>query len=86
MTIGFYRNAKRGLAFLCAILMLVCCFGSIAVADSGTGYYLVGSMNDWTVGADYQLEANPGASGEYWITLNLNAGDEFKIVKGNKEN
>mgnify|MGYP002624515317 CR=1 FL=1 len=81
MTIGFYRNAKRGLAFLCAVLMLVCYFGSIAVADNEPGYYLVGSMNGWAVNADYKLTQNTGATvTEYMITLDLAENAEFKVV------
>ena len=44
------------------------------------GYYLVGNMNGWTPDSKYKLTANPGAEGEYMITLYLDADDEFKIV------
>ena len=44
------------------------------------GYYLVGNMNGWTPDSKYKLAENPGASGEYMITLYLDADDEFKIV------
>ena len=44
------------------------------------GYYLVGSMNGWAPNEKYKLAANPGASGEYMITLYLDADAEFKIV------
>ena len=44
------------------------------------GYYLVGNMNGWTPDSKYKLTENPGASGEYMITLYLDADAEFKIV------
>jgi hypothetical protein len=44
------------------------------------GYYLVGNMNGWTPDSKYKLTENPGAEGEYMITLYLDADDEFKIV------
>lgn len=44
------------------------------------GYYLVGNMNGWAPNEKYKLAANPGAEGEYMITLYLDADDEFKIV------
>ena len=42
-------------------------------------YYLVGSMNEWSINEQYKLEANPGAEGEYMITLYLEAGAELKV-------
>ena len=50
-------------------------------------YFLVGNMNDWTASADYQLTRNEGAADieEYMITLDLEAGAEFKVVKGAQE-
>ena len=83
---GSLKTAKRGLSLLIALLMLFGMFGmvgSTAKAD-GAGYYLVGSMNGWAVNADYQLTQNSGAAAtEYWITLDLAAGAEFKIVYSN---
>ena len=79
---GSLRTAKRGLSMLIALLMLLGMFGmvgSTAKAD-GAGYYLVGTMNGWAVNETYQLTENPGQTGEYWITLDLAAGAEFKIV------
>ena len=91
---GFYRKAKRALSFVFALFMLVGLFGGVASADTAephetrgaSDYYLVGSMNGWAVNETYKLSANPGASGEYWITLDLAAGAEFKITNGNKTN
>ena len=91
---GFYRKAKRALSFVFALFMLVGLFGGVASADTAephetrgaSDYYLVGSMNGWNVNETYKLSANPGASGEYWITLDLAAGAEFKITNGNKTN
>ena len=80
---GSLRTAKRGLSLLIALFMLFGMFGmvgSTAKAEAGVGYYLVGSMNGWAVNETYQLTENPGQTGEYWITLDLAAGAEFKIV------
>ena len=48
-------------------------------------YYLVGSMNEWTPGEAYKLEANPENEAEFMITMEFAAGAEFKVVKGEKE-
>ena len=80
---GSLRTAKRGLSLLIALFMLFGMFGmvgSTAKAEAGAGYYLVGSINGWAVNETYQLTENPGQTGEYWITLDLAAGAEFKIV------
>ena len=51
-----------------------------APADN-SGYYLVGSMNDWTVDSSYKLTPVEGTYGsEYSISLDLYASDQFKIV------
>ena len=50
------------------------------IAAEKIGYYLVGNMNGWAPNEKYKLAANPGAEGEYMITLYLDAGAEFKIV------
>ena len=42
-------------------------------------YYLVGTMNEWTVAEQYKMTANPEAEGEYMITLDMAAGEEFKV-------
>ena len=83
---GSLRTAKRGLSLLIALFMLFGMFsmtGTAAKADAGAGYYLVGSMNGWAVNETYQLTENPGQAGEYWITLDLAANAEFKIVYSN---
>lgn len=48
-------------------------------------YYLVGSMTNWGLNADYQLTKNMENDAEYMISLTLLAGDEFKIVKSDGE-
>ena len=80
---GSLRTAKRGLSLLIALLMLFSLVGSAAFADAGTGYYLVGTMNGWAVNEAYQLTENPEQDGEYWITLDLEAGMEFKVKDAN---
>lgn len=46
------------------------------------GYYIVGSMNGWTVGdADYKMVQNAGADHEYMkVAVPLTNTDQFKIV------
>ncbi len=54
--------------------------GEIPVTEPD--YYLVGSMNSWEITEGYKLEANAAAEGEYMITLDFEAGAEFKIKSG----
>ena len=41
-------------------------------------YYLVGTMNNWTISGDYKLSAN-GDTGEYMITVSLPANTQLKV-------
>ena len=75
---------KKAASLLLALIMVFGMIGSVAAADSNV-YYLIGTMTDWSVNADYQLTENPNAPGEYQITVDLPANAEFKVVKGNKE-
>ncbi|MBR5968476.1 MAG: hypothetical protein IK001_07765, partial [Lachnospiraceae bacterium] len=43
-------------------------------------YYVVGSMNNWTVSEAYELTASTSSSGEYSGSVALAAGDEIKVV------
>ena len=45
------------------------------------GYYLAGSMNNWTPTATEELKPNTGAEGEYMLTLDMTANTEIKVVK-----
>ena len=45
-------------------------------------YYLVGTMNDWTISGDYKLSAN-GDTGEYMITVSLPANTQLKVKGSN---
>ena len=65
----------RNKIFSLLVLLMTAATGAWA-----QGYYLVGSMNGWAPNEKYKLAANPGASGEYMITLYLDADAEFKIV------
>ena len=44
-------------------------------------YYVVGSMNNWTVSEAYELTANPNNPGEYSGSVALSADDEIKVVR-----
>ncbi len=65
----------RNKIFSLLVLLMTAATGAWA-----QGYYLVGTMNGWAPNEKYKLAANPGASGEYMITLYLDADAEFKIV------
>ncbi len=50
-------------------------------------YYLVGTMTDWKVNAEYQLTKNEEAQGEeYTLTTDIAEGAELKVVKAKGEN
>ena len=49
--------------------------------DVADGYYLVGSMNNWTPSAAYRFETNPSNSTEYMLSTTLTAGQELKVVQ-----
>ena len=44
-------------------------------------YYVVGSMNNWELSADYKLAANPAQDGEYMKRFTFAANDELKVRK-----
>ena len=68
-------NNMRNKIFSLLVLLM-----TAATSTWAEGFYLVGSMNGWAPNEKYKLAANPGASGEYMITLYLDADAEFKIV------
>ena len=45
------------------------------------GFYLVGSMNEWTAAAAYLFTVNPENENEYALDVNLTEGDELKVKK-----
>ena len=48
-------------------------------------YYLVGTMTDWAVSEDYELTPDNDNAGQYKITKDFAANDEFKIVMSTDE-
>ena len=68
-------NDMRNKIFSLLVLLM-----TAATSTWAEGYYLVGTMNGWAPNEKYKLAANPGAEGEYMITLYLDADAEFKIV------
>ena len=44
------------------------------------GYYLVGTMNNWTPSKEYQFSTNPDNAAEYVLTTTLAEEDAFKVV------
>lgn len=57
--------------------------GEVTPSDPVEEYYLVGSMNEWEVSADYKLTRNTAAEGnEYKIDITLTEGNQEMKVKG----
>ena len=57
--------------------------GEVTPPDPVEEYYLVGSMNEWVVSADYKLTRNTAAEGnEYKIDITLTEGNQEMKVKG----
>jgi len=52
----------------------------VLVMESEPEYYLVGSMNGWTINEAYQFAVNPAAEGEYMLATTLTEGDEIKVT------
>ena len=52
-------------------------------AEPVINYYVVGSMTSWKIDEDYLMTLNEGAEGveEYKLTVELENGDEIKVVK-----
>jgi len=45
-----------------------------------TGYYLLGTMNEWTPMREYMFTQNPENDAEYLFTMTLAENDEFKVA------
>ncbi len=54
--------------------------GKVTVTAPETAYYLVGSMNEWSVDETYKFVPNPENNSEYMLPITLAEGDEFKAV------
>lgn len=58
--------------------------GSVTVASKDPvedGFYLVGTLNDWTPAEAYKFGPNPSNSSEYMLETTLEVGKEIKVVK-----
>jgi hypothetical protein len=80
--IGF-KLAEAGVVqviYTAEVFKLVGNFVTDAPQTLDNGYYLVGSMNDWTPAAEYFLVQNPENEAEYELDINLNVNDEIKVV------
>ena len=53
---------------------------SVIVPTLEDGYYLVGTMNNWTPAAEYKLAANTENKGEYFLERTFVAEEAFKVV------
>jgi hypothetical protein len=45
-----------------------------------TGFYLVGSFNEWKPAAEYHFEGNPDNPVEFILQVTLSVGDKIKVV------
>lgn len=50
------------------------------------GFYLVGTINNWTPAAEYHLVANPDNAAEFMVTATLAEGDGIKICNVANDN
>ena len=50
------------------------------VPTLANGFYLVGTMNEWTPAAEYHFTGNPENNAEFMLTATLAEGDELKVV------
>lgn len=66
-----------------ALLAAICAVqtGALTEEEANAGYYLVGSMNNWSVSSAYHFSLNPADAGEYMIAgCALTTADEFKVI------
>lgn len=70
-------------------LLVICALFVAAAGINATDYYLVGSMTEWNkiVEAKYTFVLNEKAVGvtEYMLTIDLTAGDKFKVISDTDE-
>ncbi len=82
---------KKAISLLLSAALLLGCFASAMISASAAtkltpGYYVVGSMNNWTLDKSFQMrrEADDrgGDAGAYYVLSGvwLNDGDELKVV------
>lgn len=76
---------KKVVSLMIAAVLLLCCFTVTGVSVSAVakpipGYYVVGTMNNWTLDKNYLMQ--PSYFGNHYALLQfpLNAGDELKVV------
>ena len=54
--------------------------GAYVESALANGYYLVGTMSQWTPAAENLFAENTETEGEYQLDINLAAGDSVKVV------
>ena len=52
----------------------------VMLPEPEVNYYLVGSMNEWTVNEAYMFAANPATEGEYMLETTLTEGATLKVT------
>ena len=84
------KHFKRPLSIILAVLMVISVFiavPTVASAEPGgasVDYYIVGTMNNWTVSDAYKLTVNPNNSAEYLFQdLSVSANTELKVKDSN---
>ena len=55
--------------------------GGEPIVTPEDGYYLLGTINEWTPVAAYLFTVNPANANEYFLNVTLAAGDKFKVAK-----
>ena len=76
---------KKVLSLLLSVLILMSCFVVMAVSSNAAtkpipGYYVVGSMNNWTLDKNYLMQKSYFDNHYELLQFPLQAGDELKVV------
>lgn len=76
---------KKVLSLLLSMMILLSCFAVMAVSVNAAtkpvpGYYVIGTMTDWTLDKDYLMQKSYFGNHYELLQIPLNEGDELKVV------
>lgn len=76
---------KKVLSLLLSVMILLSCFAAMAVSANAAakpipGYYVIGSMNNWTLDKNYLMQKSYFDNHYELLQIPLEAGDELKVV------
>ena len=76
---------KKVLSLLLSLMILLSCFAVMAVSVNAAtkpvpGYYVIGTMTDWTLDKDYLMQKSYFGNHYELLQIPLNEGDELKVV------